>query len=52
MTRPSTVRVVAVEMADGSDPYSPENRARIARALLSLPKPKAKPSNTPAKKAG
>ena len=36
--RPSpTVRVVSVEMADGSDYRTPENQARIARALLGLP---------------
>ncbi|BBN95737.1 envelope glycoprotein gp160, env [Deinococcus grandis] len=44
--RPSSVRVVAVVMADGSDPYAPENLARIHRALLSIPR---KPTPQPAK---
>ncbi|WP_019585271.1 hypothetical protein [Deinococcus apachensis] len=38
-----TLRVVSIEMADGSDIDSPEARARIARALLSIPVPQPAP---------
>ncbi|WP_216319761.1 hypothetical protein [Deinococcus aestuarii] len=36
-TQAPEVRVVSVSMSDGSDINSPEARARIARALLSVP---------------
>lgn len=39
------LRVVSIEMADGTDINSPEARARIARALLSIPlTPNAQPA--------
>ena len=34
---PTTVRVVSVAMADGTDISSPEAQHRLARALLNVP---------------